>query len=294
MALEPITRQEKIISGQDLTPITRMEKFLKQYGGGSGGATSWNDLTDKPFYKEVTETVIEWDGNTDGMIVVDPENDYGQYYKVSDTVYDNLPDGHKIVCKFTDQAISEHGAPPVAELPISYGVTYINGREYTAYHVDIGYTVTTAILLVPKDDPYFQPGTYFEKNLDLQTVSLTITDEIIHKIDPVFLPTGGGGGGDGFLNIVFTAHMDDNKATCNATYQQVMDALTTGTIGVVTAIKNQNGYLETEVCRLLPRTAGDDWYIEQDCFELEFISGGTWGCYLLLNIDGTATYVWWD
>lgn len=38
MALEPITRQEKIIAGQDLTPITRMEKFLKQYGGGGGGS----------------------------------------------------------------------------------------------------------------------------------------------------------------------------------------------------------------------------------------------------------------
>ena len=39
MALEPITRQEKIIAGQDLTPITRMEMFLKEYGGsgGSGG-----------------------------------------------------------------------------------------------------------------------------------------------------------------------------------------------------------------------------------------------------------------
>ena len=37
MALEPFTRQEKIIAGQDLTPITRMEMFLKQYGGGGGG-----------------------------------------------------------------------------------------------------------------------------------------------------------------------------------------------------------------------------------------------------------------
>ena len=36
MALEPITRQEKIIAGQDLTPITRMEMFLKQFGGGGG------------------------------------------------------------------------------------------------------------------------------------------------------------------------------------------------------------------------------------------------------------------
>ena len=40
MALEPITRKEKIIAGQDLTPITRMEKFLKQFGGGGGGGGS--------------------------------------------------------------------------------------------------------------------------------------------------------------------------------------------------------------------------------------------------------------
>ena len=46
MALEPITRQEKIIAGQDLTPITRLEMFLKQFGGsggsggGSGGVTT--------------------------------------------------------------------------------------------------------------------------------------------------------------------------------------------------------------------------------------------------------------
>lgn len=59
MALEPITRQEKIIAGQDLTPITRMEKFLKQYGGGSGGVSSWNDLADRPFYSEYeTGTVL--------------------------------------------------------------------------------------------------------------------------------------------------------------------------------------------------------------------------------------------
>lgn len=38
MALEPITRQEKIIAGQDLTPITRMEMFLKNFGGGGGGS----------------------------------------------------------------------------------------------------------------------------------------------------------------------------------------------------------------------------------------------------------------
>ena len=44
MALEPITRQEKIIAGQDLTPITRMEMFLKNFGGGGGGGASSADV----------------------------------------------------------------------------------------------------------------------------------------------------------------------------------------------------------------------------------------------------------
>ena len=59
MALEPITRQEKIIAGQDLTPITRLEKFLKNFGGGGGGVQSdWNQndetapdyVKNRPFY----------------------------------------------------------------------------------------------------------------------------------------------------------------------------------------------------------------------------------------------------
>lgn len=45
MALEPITRKEKIIAGQDLTPITRLEKFLKQFGGGGGGGSVPKPLT---------------------------------------------------------------------------------------------------------------------------------------------------------------------------------------------------------------------------------------------------------
>lgn len=54
MELKPITRQEQIIAGKALQPITRMEKFLEEYGG----ASSWNDLKDKPFYAE-TEVILE-------------------------------------------------------------------------------------------------------------------------------------------------------------------------------------------------------------------------------------------
>ena len=38
--LNPITRQEKIIAGEDIQPVTRLEHFLKNYGGGSGGGVS--------------------------------------------------------------------------------------------------------------------------------------------------------------------------------------------------------------------------------------------------------------
>ena len=86
MELEPITRQEKIIAGQDLTPITRMEKFLKQYGGGGGGA--YAELTGKPIF--ATQTVLENDQTgTTGMLL-------GQtVYKISDTMaqYDELVGG---------------------------------------------------------------------------------------------------------------------------------------------------------------------------------------------------------
>lgn len=69
MALEPITRQEKIIAGKDLEPVTRMEMFLKQYGGGggsSGGAQpDWNqnDATAANYVKNrpggyIGETIV--------------------------------------------------------------------------------------------------------------------------------------------------------------------------------------------------------------------------------------------
>ena len=87
MALEPITRKEKIIAGQDLTPITRIEKFLKNFGGGSGASvqSDWNQndetapdyIKNRPFYEDsllrVSFTYQQYDITFD-------------WYKVSDDV----------------------------------------------------------------------------------------------------------------------------------------------------------------------------------------------------------------
>lgn len=37
MAIEPVTRKERILSGEDIEPVTRLEYFLKNSGGGGGG-----------------------------------------------------------------------------------------------------------------------------------------------------------------------------------------------------------------------------------------------------------------
>lgn len=52
-------------------------------------ASSWNDLTDKPFYEEtivVKSDTLTWDGNTDGLVVIENEGAANVYYKVSDEI----------------------------------------------------------------------------------------------------------------------------------------------------------------------------------------------------------------
>lgn len=75
MELEAITRQEQIIAGKDLQPVTRMEFFLKAYGGGgSGGGAKpdWNQndstaadyVKNRTHYEEssYTDYVLNMDG----------------------------------------------------------------------------------------------------------------------------------------------------------------------------------------------------------------------------------------
>lgn len=97
MVLEPITRQEQIIAGKDLKPITRMERFLKEYGGGSGGGsgssvqTDWNQtdetaadfIKNKPFKGKPT-----WDDvGSEAVVFYDEQNvsftDMGVEFEIS-------------------------------------------------------------------------------------------------------------------------------------------------------------------------------------------------------------------
>ena len=86
MALEPITRKEKIIAGENLEPITQMEQFLKKFGGsgGSGGGggvfrvnlTPTNEGNQYSADKTFAEIVAAYKGGMEvEAVVVESENE---------------------------------------------------------------------------------------------------------------------------------------------------------------------------------------------------------------------------
>lgn len=177
MTLEPITRKEQIIAGKSLEPITRMERFLKEYGG----ASSWNDLKDKPFYEETLSNsdTLYWDGNTDGLIVI-----MNTFCKISDAVP-------------TIEDIANGG----------YYITYNGGygeRHELEYFVQSGIIVTNdmAIYIIPEEVAgvdlggmsFPESGVYVRPQGHFDSISLTIngytgfTITTVKTLDKKYLP----------------------------------------------------------------------------------------------------------
>ena len=113
MALEPITRQEKIIAGQDLTPITRMEMFLKNFGGGGGASSS--DVFIIHATPDETHTNVQLD-------------------KTTEQIYEAYQSGkYCLVCFdstfFTVESVKTDGARVIMSC---YGFMFISGQGRVA------------------------------------------------------------------------------------------------------------------------------------------------------------------
>ena len=139
MALEPITRQEKIIAGQDLTPITRMEKFLKQFGGGGGGGGS----ADAVLYTQQTLTEAQKKQARENI-------DIGvNYFVVNGTENSN----HKITLDKTFSQIREaigDGKIPIVAMGDYYFQLSNNTDEYITFLFAIAGGGTSANLTILK------------------------------------------------------------------------------------------------------------------------------------------------
>ena len=153
MALEPITRQEQVVAGKDLKPITRMEMFLKQYGGGSGGA-DWNaaegepgHILNRPFYIETTPDLVFTADDIANPIerIENPDLEGMAYVKVSDRVF-------------------------TADELDGMSVTYISGDDNLE-------PVTTTELFIDKDHTFLPTGIMFSSMNDGTALGVVIEQE---------------------------------------------------------------------------------------------------------------------
>lgn len=101
VALEIEEYKRKKLHGEAIPPFG-----VGGSGGGSGGASSWNDLEDKPFYEETTVVNeplnITWDGNTEGLVSVEDADGRAIFCKVSDATptLEQLQNGGVASCIF--------------------------------------------------------------------------------------------------------------------------------------------------------------------------------------------------
>lgn len=165
MALEPITRQEQIIAGKDLEPITRTEMFLKQYGGssdGSGGGADWNATEGQPGYVKNRTHWAETATLLDNATVVGSYAEFdpiglfneGQTYHV---VFDGVP----YDCIGVNLG----------------GITYLGNGTLDSYNFG-------------NNEPFLVLGTSRHLEIiasDEGSHTISIVGEVVHKIDPKYI-----------------------------------------------------------------------------------------------------------
>lgn len=163
---------------------------------GSGGVSSWNDLTDKPFYEKISPVTIEWDGNKEGREVISKPNEDMYFVHVSDIT----PTTSEII-NATVYATESYGNE-VYEYVMTEEEAYWGRFTLTEYTDDV-YEVSTvpnssrANFVVVKVDGaslsngliFPKAGVYFSKDEDAYMSGLSLLEYTeIRKIDEKFIP----------------------------------------------------------------------------------------------------------
>ena len=212
------------------------EVLEKQPEPMSGGVSSWNDLTDKPFYEEKAFEPIMWDGNTESLESVPIEEIDGAYYKVADYI--------PITDKFDIESMAiynieygETASQSISEWERSYG-RYIpfelNEHGWSAYGLVIASDGSFSCSRFPSI--VFPAGIWLLCNSETYICGITaaivvtpLEDKYLSK--RVQLTSG--------LNVI-VEESEDGTLTADKTYSEMSSVIEAG--GRVTAtIKHKNG-----------------------------------------------------
>lgn len=157
----------------------------------SGGASSWNDLTDRPFYEEVTQTLgdtLTWDGSTDGRTTVAVNG--GTFVKISNaapTTEDCANGGHISV-------INTSGSTQDMDFPssqcVDMGGAYMILNSFLSVPEEmVGVDFTGMGIIFPEAGLYSPADAFESLRLTINGYTKFIEETVhIKTIDEKFLP----------------------------------------------------------------------------------------------------------
>ena len=178
MELEPITRQEKIIAGKDLQPVTRMEFFLKAYGGGgSGGGAQpdWNqnDDTQPDYVKNRTH----WVGDAVETVLIPEQSIIFDGGSASSPVVVRLIEGNTYVVSFDGTTYQ-----------VSCKFHNLSGTLYIGNGAKLGQEDTGEPFIYGYRDNLGAGFWFSYADGNEHTISLIEFVKTIHKLDSKFIP----------------------------------------------------------------------------------------------------------
>jgi hypothetical protein len=175
----------------DNLETTLLKHIAKHVSGGTGGggASSWNDLADKPFGEEVTEVhgdTLTWDGNTDGLVCA-----MDAFYKVSDVVF-TLDELRGSVAVISDgQIVSSEDEGALFEL--ADGISVLSETVVCVSEKAVGADVGGIVF--PEAGLYFSALEDAGKLIHVSSFTVpnytgfVTTKETVKTLDEKFMPT---------------------------------------------------------------------------------------------------------
>ena len=160
------------VDGDDQSEMYNWE--LVESGGSTGGVSSWNDLTDKPFEPP---KVYEFDGNTEGLDSFNDGN--ANMYKVSDDI---LTTEQLVGGTLTVSPAIANAEPIIIDIPsnIMKGSGFIAAEfVYVVFNYQEMTAASAGQVVIPSN------GIYFGKTDDLTVTKLTTHAK---TIDKTYLP----------------------------------------------------------------------------------------------------------
>ena len=201
-------------------------------GTGGGGVSSWNDLTDKPFYEEtVMGDTLTWDGNTEGLYCV-----ADMFYCVSEVVptLGDLRKGGSLVYDSTKYTFTSANVMNLSDLGAGKDCAIIAVSDnINGYMAGVAFKAGAAAYLGGASITFEKAGVYLRKGSMGHTSPLIINDytgfemEKVTPIEPKYLPNN-------MIHILWT--IDENgfaSPIADKTYDEIIDMLSKGIYPIV-------------------------------------------------------------